>query len=215
MFSVTCSSSRWKVITHGGRRRRHQAYNYGDRQYFRERWVQREHPGADIRDRAVRELRTVWHRRLQLRPGDIHVTTSSGDVINSGSSGINASNQSTSIAANQGAMVTVSAAGSIHSGTINNNSGALPSGITAGFLGGTSTTPNLNVNGTVIVNNAANITADAGYGINAYNYGNGDITVNDACGTTVSGALYGIDSARRSRRRQPEMSPSTSTTTRR
>ena len=53
-------------------------------------------------------------------------------------------------------------------------------------------TPNLNVNGTVIVNNAANITADAGYGINAYNYGNGDITVNSAAGTTVSGAVDGI-----------------------
>ena len=114
-------------------------------------------------------------------PGDIHVTTSSGDVINSGSSGINASNQSNSIAANQGAMVTVSTAGSIHSRSINNNNGALPSGITAGFLGGTSATPNLNVNGTVIVNNAANVIADAGYGISAYNYGNGDITVN-SCG---------------------------------
>ena len=53
-------------------------------------------------------------------------------------------------------------------------------------------TPNLNVNGTVIVNNAANVTADAGYGISAYNYGNGDITVNSAAGTTVTGAVYGI-----------------------
>jgi hypothetical protein len=126
-------------------------------------------------------------------PGDIHVTTSNGDAINSGSSGINAVNQATSIAAAQGALVTVSAAGTIHSGTINNNSGSLPSGITAGFLGGTSSTQNLNVNGTVIVNNAANVTAAAGIGLNAYNYGNGDITINDASGTTVSGVLYGID----------------------
>ena len=111
-------------------------------------------------------------------PGNISITTSGGNVITSKSSGINVSNQATSIAASEHALVTVSSAGSIHSGTINNNSGSAPSGITAGFLGGTSSVANLNVNGTVIVNNAANITADAGYGINAYNYGNGDVTVN-------------------------------------
>ena len=126
-------------------------------------------------------------------PGNISVTTSGGDVITSQSSGINASNQASSIAAGADALVTVSTAtGPIHSGTMNNNSGSTPSGITAGFLGGTSSVANLNVNGTVIVNNAANITADAGYGINAYNYGNGDITVNQASGTTVSGVVQGI-----------------------
>ncbi len=77
--------------------------------------------------------------------------------------------------------------------TISNNSGAAPSGITAGFNGGVSSASILNVNGTVIVNNAANITAALGTGINAYNFGNGDITVNDASGTTVSGVQYGID----------------------
>lgn len=87
----------------------------------------------------------------------------------------------------------VSAAGTINSGTILNNNGGQPAGISAGFLGGTSAASNLNVNGTVIVNNAANITAAAGLGINAFNYGNGDVTVNDGSGTTVSGALYGIE----------------------
>jgi large repetitive protein len=131
--------------------------------------------------------------------GNIAVTTSNGDVISSGGSGINASNQATAIAAAAGALVTVSTAAgsSINSGTIPNNSGSAPSGITAGFLGGTSSTSNSGVgangtNGTVIVNNAANITAAAGYGINAYNLGSGDVTINDAAGTTVSGATYGI-----------------------
>jgi Ca2+-binding RTX toxin-like protein len=119
---------------------------------------------------------------------------SNADVITSGSSGINAANQATAIAAPAGALVTVYASGSISSGTIANNNGSAPSGIAAGFLGGVANgTQNLNVNGTVIVNNAANIIANAGIGINAYNYGNGDITVNDASGTTVSGVQYGID----------------------
>jgi len=100
--------------------------------------------------------------------GDIHVTMSGGDFIQSGSSGINAANQWHPTTPDQSfALVTVSAAGSIHSGSINNNSSAtsLPAGITAGFLGDTTPTPNLNLKGNVIVNNAANITADAGYGI--------------------------------------------------
>ena len=89
--------------------------------------------------------------------------------------------------------MTVTAAGTIHSGTVLTNTNASPSGISAGFLGGpNAATSNLAVNGTVIVNNAANVTADAGIGINAYNFGNGDITVNDASGTTVQGVLYGI-----------------------
>src|SRR4029077_4177671 len=98
-----------------------------------------------------------------------------------------------SISLLSGAFVTVSAAGSINSGTILNSSGLEPSGIAAGFLGGTSPTTNLSVNGTVIVDNAANITAAAGSGIHAFNYGNGDVTVNDESGTTISGAQFGID----------------------
>jgi hypothetical protein len=121
------------------------------------------------------------------------VTTLSGDVITSGSSGIEAINEATSISLLSAAVVTVSAAGTIESGSILTNSGLEPAGIEAGFLGGTSPTSNPNVNGTVIVNNAANITAAAGWGIHAFDYGNGNVTVNDEPGTTVSGALFGID----------------------
>jgi large repetitive protein len=112
--------------------------------------------------------------------------------ITSGSSGINANNQATAILASANSTITVSASGSISSGTTLNNSGSQPSGILAGYLGGATATPNVNVNGTVIVNNAANITAAAGWGIDAYDFGSGNVTVNDASGTTVSGAQYGI-----------------------
>src|SRR5262249_32616814 len=105
---------------------------------------------------------------------------------------INASNQEapTSPAANS--TVAVTTEGSIQSGTILTNSHDAPSGISAGFLGGTSAAVNLNVNGTVIVNNAANITASSGFGINAYNYGNGNITVNDGPGTTIGTTTTGV-----------------------
>ena len=134
---------------------------------------------------------------LNVGPGSIAVTTSTNDFITSGSSGINAVNEAVAITAAAGALVTVSTAtgSTITPGNIATNSGAAPSGVSAGFLGGTSLTSNLNVNGTVIVNNGANISATAvagSIGINAFNYGNGDITVNDAAGTTVSGAQYGI-----------------------
>jgi large repetitive protein len=125
-------------------------------------------------------------------PGDTAVTTSSCDIITSGSSGIEAIDQAAAVAAAADALVTVSAAGTINSGAILTDSGSLPSGISAGFLGGTSATPNLSVNGTVLVNNDANITAAAGAGIQAFNYGNGNVTVNDSSGTTIIGAEYGI-----------------------
>ena len=135
-------------------------------------------------------------------PGNVEVTTSSGDTITSGSSGIELNNQATTIASASGALVTVTAAGTINAGTILTNSQSPPSGISAGFLGGTTATSNTGVDGNVIVNNDANInatnSAPSSYGINAYNYGQGDVTVNDASSTTVTGAVDGITAAAKS-----------------
>ena len=125
-------------------------------------------------------------------PGSIAVTTSSGDLISSGSTGIDTVNEATAIPAGSGSEITVNAAGTINSGTILTNSSSSPGGISAGYLGGTTATANTSVNGNVIVNNDANITASAGWGIEAYNQGNGNVTVNEATGTTVSGPQYGI-----------------------
>ena len=125
---------------------------------------------------------------LDLGAGNVAVTTSNGDIINSGSDGINANNQATAITAAANALVTVNAAGSINSGNVQNNSGSAPAGIRAGFLGGTTTVANLNVNGDVIINNTAAISAAAGVGINAYNYGNGDVTINSTGNVSVTGS---------------------------
>ncbi|MEO8834551.1 MAG: hypothetical protein ABI407_20265 [Bradyrhizobium sp.] len=126
-------------------------------------------------------------------PGDVVVTTSSASVIHAGGSGVEANDQATSIAAGANSVIAITTAGSITSGTILNSNGSQPGGIQVGYLGGTSGgTANTNVNGTVIVNNTANISAAGGWGIDAYNYGNGNVTVDDGGGTTVSGAVYGI-----------------------
>ncbi|MGY8630971.1 Ig-like domain-containing protein [Bradyrhizobium sp. 14AA] len=130
---------------------------------------------------------------VNLGAGNIIVTTGSGDNIQSGSTGINAVNEATSIAVGVGAVVAVTTGGTIHSRTTLNNSGNQPAGISAGFLGGLNSTANLNVSGAVIINNAASITADAGIGINAYNYGNGNITVNVASGANISAVAQAID----------------------
>ena len=132
---------------------------------------------------------------IDLGAGDVAITTSSGDIINSGSDGINANNQATAIAAAADALVTVNAAGTINSGNVQNNSGSAPAGIRAGFLGGTSTVANLNVNGTVIINSTAAISAAAGNGINAYNFGNGDVTVNSTGNVSVTGSSIRANSS--------------------
>jgi hypothetical protein len=131
--------------------------------------------------------------------GDIIVTMSNGDSITSGSNGINAINSATSILASAGSIIAVTTAGSIQTGTVLTNNGSSPSGIAAGYLPGGNSAANLNVNGSVIVNNAANVTTDASssgsIGINAFNWGNGNVTVNDASGTTILGTQYGIEAS--------------------
>lgn len=125
--------------------------------------------------------------------GDQTVTTSAGSVVTSGSSGIVAVNRATSIDGASDSTITVTTYGTINSGSSPNQSGNAPAGIQTGYTGATiGSSANTGVNGSVVVNNHADITAAAGYGIHAYNYGNGDVTVNDAAGTTVVGAEEGI-----------------------
>ena len=131
--------------------------------------------------------------------GDITVLTDSGSAIKSGGSGIIVGNLDTAIAASADSTITVTANGTINSGTAPNPDGAVAdSRIVAGYYGTNSVVlgghgaANTDINGTVVINNYANVTAAAGSGIDAYNYGNGDVTVNDNAGTSVSGAKYGI-----------------------
>ena len=117
-------------------------------------------------------------------PGNITVATSTGDVITSGSSGINATQMATAIPASVGDVVAINAAGTINAGNVANNSGGTPAAINAGFFNGGAALPN--VTGSVIINSTATIIAGA-RGISGYNYGNGDVTVNDSGSLTVTG----------------------------
>jgi FecR protein len=126
--------------------------------------------------------------------GSESLTTDDKSVVTSAGTGLNIVNVDSSISQSAGSGITVTSHGTIHSGTNANIDGSVAGGIYAGYRGESAlTTPvaDLNVNGTVVVNNYANITAAAGYGIDAYNYGNGDVTVNDN-GTSVTGAQYGV-----------------------
>ncbi len=92
--------------------------------------------------------------------GSITVITSAGDDINAGSDGILAKNQSRSIGAAANSQISVTAYGTIESGTILNNNGSQPAGILAAYGGGSADTPNTNVYGNISVDNFATITVD-------------------------------------------------------
>nr|WP_244550189.1 FecR domain-containing protein [Bradyrhizobium sp. cf659] len=125
--------------------------------------------------------------------GSTTVTTEAGSVVTSGSSGIVAVNRADALLASDHSSITVNNYGTVSSGASLNQSGNAPAGLEAGYLGATTgSAANANVYGNVVVNNYGNVTAAGGYGIHAYNYGNGDVTVNDGAGTTVIGADIGI-----------------------
>jgi hypothetical protein len=131
--------------------------------------------------------------------GNISISTSTGDVIMSASTGVNAVSEATAIPTTDDSTINVTAYGTIDSGSTLNTAGTEPGGILAGYFPGGAASTDTNVNGSVTVNNFANIAATAGLGIQAYNWGNGDVTVNDNYGsgavtsTSVSGAQYGIE----------------------
>jgi len=115
-----------------------------------------------------------------------------GAAINSGSSAIQAINLATAIPVGAQSTVSVIAAGTIHSGYHLTPGGAQPQAIAAGYFPGNTGASNTNVNGTVSIDNFANVVADAGTGVNAYNYGNGSVTLTNEANTSVFGAQFGI-----------------------
>ncbi len=128
---------------------------------------------------------------INIGAGNISVRTSSGDHINSGGAGIDAVNEATAAPASAHSTIVVNAAGAIHSGSGLTGTNAPPAGILAGYFGSNGNTdpttyPIAGLFGDVLVNSSADITADAGDGIRAYNYGTGDVTVNDNAATIIA-----------------------------
>ncbi len=133
----------------------------------------------------------------------VNMATSADDVIMSGSAGIAAFNDfdptsSTTNSSNPG-TIDVVAYGTINSGTILTNTGKRPAGIIATYQGGTGSSanqPNPFLFGSITVDSHATITAQAGDGIRAVNYGIGSVSVTDEASTTITASVqYGIEAA--------------------
>ena len=123
--------------------------------------------------------------------GSMSVTTGANTNVTSGSAGIFVINQAAAIPQADASQITVTATGTINSGTTNETTGNAPAGISVGYAG-TNLTPNLNIFGSIDIQDAANITAAAGYGIKAADFGNGSIVVDELLGTTITGLSGGI-----------------------
>ena len=115
--------------------------------------------------------------------GVVDINSSPG-TINSGSVGIFALNQGSTVPQADNSSITISVYGTINSGSNPTGNGSEPGGIGAGYLGTTGTpTPTTTVFGNVDINNNANINAAAGWGIDAFTWGVGNISVSDDPGT--------------------------------
>ena len=123
--------------------------------------------------------------------GQVTVTTAAGDIITSGSYGIQAINLATAVPLGATSSVSVTAQGTIHAGFHLSPGAGQNQGISAGYFPNNGTS-DINVNGTVSIDNFANVTSDNGWGVNAYNWGNGSVTLTDEAGTSVSGMQYGL-----------------------
>ena len=124
--------------------------------------------------------------------GNITVTTASVDMINSGSVGINVYNQATSIP--QATNSFICRHGQWHHPFRHDihRRWRPPGRNSGGIQGRHVNTSKPTAFGNVTVDNFANINAAGGDGIRAYNFGPGDVTVNDHAGTIVAKDMFGI-----------------------
>ena len=120
---------------------------------------------------------------------NVFVTTSAGDIINSGGTGINANSSATSVPSSS--LISVTAQGTINSGFDMNTAGGQPGGIWAGYNGGTGTF-NSAIAGNVVIDSFATINAEAGAGVGAYNFGIGNISLTLESTSVVDGPLQGV-----------------------
>ena len=134
---------------------------------------------------------------LSYGTGSLSVTTNTGDVLTSNSAGMVAQSDATSVPQVGGtttSSISVTAVGTINSGSALTATYFPPAGIIAGYNGTASTASfNASVFGNVAVNNAATINAAGGDGIRTFNYGQGNITVSDLASTAITApGRYGI-----------------------
>src|SRR5262249_42528459 len=126
--------------------------------------------------------------------GNISITTSAGDLIDStaGSAGIFATNVAAAVP--NTSQISVTAYGTINSGSATLFGGsAAPAGILAGYQTSGSNVANPNLHGNVVIDDFASITAPAGTdGIRGYNFGTGNILITAEAGATISAGRNGL-----------------------
>ena len=115
--------------------------------------------------------------------GNITVTMSTGDSVTSGSAGIVAVNWAAALPTSS--AITVTAEGTINSGA-NLQDGNPPAGILAGYNPDNSDASDPSVAGSVSVTSDATITAVAGFGIWAFTFGTGNITVSTSAQSVIT-----------------------------
>ena len=124
---------------------------------------------------------------IESNAGNISITTATGDIVNSGGSGIEAINQATTASA--ASQISIQAAGAITSGYNNGENG-----IYAEYSGGAGTV-NANVAGNIVLDSTAVISAPVGDGIGLDNWGTGNITATLESSGSITADINGVDAA--------------------
>ncbi len=130
---------------------------------------------------------------FSLDQGNISVSLSAGDTITSGSSGILAVNEASVIASGVHSTIQVTAHGTIHSGSTPNLSGSTPGGIVAGYNPDRNGQFSNEVYGDVTVDQRCDDHRSRGYGIEAFTWGIGKVTVTtgETSSITAAGTAIG------------------------
>ena len=132
----------------------------------------------------------VWQDQANANNAwNVSITTSTGDIINSGGTGINSNNSATSTPSTS--PISITANGTINSGFDMNSGGGEPGGIWAGYNGGSGTV-NTAIAGSVIVDSFAAINAAAGAGIGLYNLGVGNVSLTLETTSAIRAPLQGV-----------------------
>ena len=125
--------------------------------------------------------------------GVIDINTSPADIITSGSIGINAQDQGSSVPQSDDSAITIVTNGTINSGNTQVNPTSEPAGIKVGYSGGSSA-PNAAVFGSVTITITQISPPPGGSGIFVYDYGLGNISISDGSsgsGTAITATAAG------------------------
>ena len=124
--------------------------------------------------------------------GSSDITTASGVTVSAAGTGVFVANQGSSVPQADNSTISISSGGTVKSGLGTTTSE--PSAILAGYFGGSSppssipNPPLSGIFGSIYVSNSGAIIATTGNGIDAFNYGTGDVSVSNSGSITANAA---------------------------